>query len=935
MNKLKYIYALALALFLFPSCQDELLVDNKTKQVEVKEKVDEIPYIPGQAYVKMVKGGDDFVDKAVQSSIKMFNTLTKSSSIRVERVFDLGGKYGPALKREGLDRWYKVYFEPELKVEDVVKELSKERKIEIAHGGLKVIQTKYTYTPCPEAQTRWGNQGYPDVNHGYNKFQHTDPLLKKQWHYQNDGMQPGFSYGSDINLFKAWDKTTGDKRVVVAIIDSGIDVEHPDLAGSMWTDEEGHHGKNFLHDTYIISTGFHGTHVGGTIGARNNNDLGVAGIAGGDGTSESGVRLMSCQIFGPDEKDGSAQSATPDQIAKAFVWAAENGAVVANCSWGYPWIEEEQVNAENYKQIYAKSSKIIQESMEFFVKYAGNDKDGNQEPNSLMSGGVIFFASGNDGARDIEIIPASSPSVIAVGAFDTEYRVTSYTNTGNWVNILAPGGDVNNNMNKGILSTVPLSFKDIKIGITWGENFLYPGDTYYAYANGTSMATPHVTGIAALMVSFLGKQGFTNKELKKRLLNAVKNKNYEAINNDANLKGKIGVGYVDAEYALMDPEKKAPEKVKDLEAYNVEYYDASLKWKVPVDEDANSKVAFGFKIYLSKEKNSKLDKPYVIVRTFEKQQGELLSYDFKKLESDVEYYVTIKAFDRYDNESDMITTSFTTKLNHAPKFKNPLDIISILNTEPFYRYTYVVEDKDKDQTWDYSTSELPKGVRLERDGNNLTLVIVTGDVPTGSHLVEIYLHDNLGGESVEPVKFAVVEHNSPEVVNKMSDLIISKSDKPVKLNVSEVFISSTKIKDCTYSVSSNDKSIVKVEIDGETLKVIPQEVGSATVILTINDGIKKVSTTFQVQVTKDNESEIVALYPIPAYSYVKVLVHTGVESININVISIRGESLIKKTVKVNSKTSEAMLSVDKLSPGIYNLIVKLGNKTSKRTFIKN
>lgn len=85
-------------------------------------------------------------------------------------------------------------------------------------------------------------------------------------------------------------------------MDSGIDVEHPDLKEAMWSDGNGNHGYNFFAESNTLNAGYHGTHVAGTVGARSNNGIGVSGVAGGDGSKDSGVRLMSCQIFGPNKK---------------------------------------------------------------------------------------------------------------------------------------------------------------------------------------------------------------------------------------------------------------------------------------------------------------------------------------------------------------------------------------------------------------------------------------------------------------------------------------------------------------------------------------------------------------------------------------------------------------------------------------------------------
>lgn len=151
-----------------------------------------------------------------------------------------------------------------------------------------------------------------------------DEYLKYQWHYKNTG-DKSFSAtavaGADIDVFPVWEKlTTGDRDIIVAVVDEGVCYSHEDLAANMWTndkeipgngiDDDGNgyiddvHGYNFVDDGDISwtksgDTG-HGTFCAGTIAAVNNNGKGVSGIAGGSGNGD-GCRIMSCQIFSGNE----------------------------------------------------------------------------------------------------------------------------------------------------------------------------------------------------------------------------------------------------------------------------------------------------------------------------------------------------------------------------------------------------------------------------------------------------------------------------------------------------------------------------------------------------------------------------------------------------------------------------------------------------------
>jgi serine protease len=155
-------------------------------------------------------------------------------------------------------------------------------------------------------------------------FPFNDPFFSKQWHLYNDGsLSNEFIAGADINVTDVWKYyTTGSNRVVVAIVDTGVDISHPDLVNNLWVneaelngiegvDDDGNgivddiYGANFINYTGTIRVEEHGTHVSGIVAATNNNGMGVCGVAGGNG-SEEGVRLMICQIMDSYNNIGDA-----------------------------------------------------------------------------------------------------------------------------------------------------------------------------------------------------------------------------------------------------------------------------------------------------------------------------------------------------------------------------------------------------------------------------------------------------------------------------------------------------------------------------------------------------------------------------------------------------------------------------------------------------
>ena len=455
--------------------------------------------IPGTVIVQLSDAMIDAVESAgspVMTKSAGLNRLSEQLEITsIERVFPDAGRFEARHREAGLHRWYRIEYAgsaPSTKAAEGLDDLEGVLAVEVPH---RIAPRSFKYF--------------------------NDPYSWYQWNFYNDGsLDAGFRKGSDINVVPVWDNyTTGSKDVIVAVIDSGIDSEHEDLAGVVIpAGPEG--SKNFVsvHDEYEIEPMMHGTHVGGVIGAINNNGIGVCGIAGGnDGTG--GVRLLSCAIFasGTDGKqvDGSG--------ADALVWAADHGAVIANNSWGYEYDEESQ--ARTAAASFASNPSSLKSAIDYFIDYAGMDENGNQT--GPMKGGVVLFASGNKGWQ--YDVPAMYERVVAVGAIQHDNSMAPYSTYGDWVDILAPGGG-ERKTEQLILSTSPGS---------------------YVWAAGTSMACPHAAGVAALLVSHFGGPGFTNDQLMERLL-------FSSKLNVIDTKGKpVGGGRLDA-YAAFTYKGRVP-----------------------------------------------------------------------------------------------------------------------------------------------------------------------------------------------------------------------------------------------------------------------------------------------------------------------------------------------------------------------------------------
>lgn len=457
----------------------------------------------------------------------------------MERVFEDNG-CAERTRKAGLDLWYTVRFEGDAK--------------QIAEDFGRVPGVTCVETPMQikmiDPQPIEGGMNYPvplavspkamPADYPFN-----DPMFAEQWPLYNDGtINPSARAGADINVLQAWNRTAGRNDVIVAVVDEGVQYNHPDLAANMWSGI----GRNFCRattDPAKITWGRgHGTHVAGTIAAVNNNGIGISGIAGGTGSGD-GVKIMSCQIFHPQS---GLEDATSTQTAEAIKYAADNGAVICQNSWGY-------TSGTYTESGWIAADRAMKEAIDYFIQYAGMSPDGETQTGP-MAGGLVIFAAGNDSSGRPSY-PAAYAPCISVAAITCTYDAAWYTNYGSTIDINAPGGGGWSSaplmsLDKGYnLSTIPTDLKNGQVfqymnasGKMENEKIDYVSSTPgYGYMQGTSMACPHVSGVAALIVSQFGAPGFTAEQAKEMLLSTTRNVDafqgqiYDGISSYA---GKIG-----------------------------------------------------------------------------------------------------------------------------------------------------------------------------------------------------------------------------------------------------------------------------------------------------------------------------------------------------------------------------------------------------------
>ena len=481
----------------------------------------EMSDILDQAQLSKTRSG-----KATRSGIPSTDeVLAILGSYSFERVFPVDANTEARTRQAGLHLWYTVKFDKgtDLKAAaERLKQLGEISKVQ-TNGRIKraySTDTKRIYLSDKALQqkaTRAAAEGEPN-----------DPGFAYQWHYRNLGAgnygfenlndnNAGAEAGCDVNALEAWKTCSGDPSIIVAVLDEGVMYTHPDLAPNMWcnpgettqgakTDADGNgyegdlHGYNFVEDSGNISwsdandTG-HGTHVAGTIAAANNNGIGVCGVAGGDGTPDSGVKIMSCQVF------SGQNSVTLAGEARAIKYAADNGAVILQCSWGYNSSESSElqgyVPGPATEKEWAETYPLEKEALDYFINNAGS-------PNGIIDGGIPVFAAGNEYAPN-PAFPGAYSKCVCVASLAADYTPACYTDYGQLVTLSAPGGDLEYYGKIGEAEDEYWAETAEQKGAVL-STMIKNGKPAYGYMEGTSMACPHVSGVAALGLSYAAKQ---------------------------------------------------------------------------------------------------------------------------------------------------------------------------------------------------------------------------------------------------------------------------------------------------------------------------------------------------------------------------------------------------------------------------------------------
>jgi parallel beta-helix repeat protein len=380
-------------------------------------------YVPGEIIVKLKDEVSHQIDiKNLESS--PFFGVSALDSLNTRYGLQSIEKASKTTRVSCLDSVYTLKFSEDVDVLSLVAQYQNNPAIEYA-------EPNYIYHVCE----------VPD-----------DPYFSYQWALNNTG-QTGGTPDADIDAPDAWNITTGDAGIVIAVIDTGVDYTHSDLMDNIWVnsleilDGEDNDSNGYIDD--VIGWNFyddsndplddygHGTHCAGIISARGNNSYGITGVT------------WNCSIMPLKALDSDGSGYETD-LAEAIYYAADNHADIISMSWGG-----------------SGDSTLIHTA----INYAASQ-------------GVVLVAAAGNSNTNVKSYPAAYDNVIAVAATNSDDEKASFSNWGSWVDIAAPGYE--------IYSTMPT------YEVTMND-FGYNQD--YDYASGTSMACPFVAGLSGLILS--------------------------------------------------------------------------------------------------------------------------------------------------------------------------------------------------------------------------------------------------------------------------------------------------------------------------------------------------------------------------------------------------------------------------------------------------
>ena len=803
----------------------------------------------------------------------------------VKTAFMIGGKFESRQRAAGLHRWFKVCYDDSVPVSKAAGDAVAVPGVEFAEPVMKI----------KKMSVEMNDVGY-----------------ERQWHYHNTG-QYGFTPGIDIKLQEAWDTygVFGSSDVIVAVADQGVEYSHEDLNGNMWVneaelngepgvDDDGNgyvddvYGYNFVRGNSTIHPEAHGTHVAGTIAAVNNNSIGVCGVAGGK-YPEKGVRLMALQLLEEGEQYGG-------DTYLAFQYAAENGACIINNSWGYQSSD-------------ATLTEVDKTAIDYFVENAGMDENGNQV--GPMKGGLVVFAAGNFASETG--YPAQYDKTLAVAAVGPTGKYTYYTNYGDWVDICAPGGDEFINGDYGQVLSLALSDQ-------------------YGYNRGTSMACPHVTGVAALVLSTkTPEDGFTADNLFKLLVNTADPSIYEY---NMNRSGMLGSGMLDAVAALAAAqETPAASPVTEFDA---ESEGNTITLTVEVPENASYFYVYYDNREFTADNLEAADKLEFRIEDLDQASDGRRTMTIDGLKFNTPYWCTVVSANIIGEESAAPDPVFiTTKANRAPVITPDQTGDIVLKASGTVVRTFTITEPDGQpltREFDGVRDDIVELVSLSERSVQLTINAVYSD--PGDYVCSITARDNTGEESgvtTLKIPYTILPNNGPEFVQG-KEIALESVGSTYVFNPYDCFYDKDN-DSFTFTYTMTDDSIVSyAEQENGLVEFTALKQGSVRIAITATDP-KGAAAAGGITVSvigsgpaADGEVGM-DIYPNPARDFVKVrTAASGVYDVIVNTTS--GSTVYSASAAI-SLDQPHEVDLSGIAPGTYSLVLrKDGKDVASGTFVR-
>ena len=806
--------------------------------------------------------------------LRLFKSLSQQGVVKMRRLFPNAGKFEERTRAEGLHKWYVLDYEEGHSMTKASDGLMFEG-VEIVEYCPKIeIIDNPQVVEVVDIATKASSSGVFD-----------DPMLDQQWHYYNNGKVSSSVSGCDINVVPVWKNYSTYYKykddIIVAIVDGGIDYKHEDLIDNMWRNPdktgENVYGYNFVTNSFVVTPHDHGTHVAGTVAAVNNNGIGVCGVAGGDKKKKiKGAKLMSCQIF-EGKNSGSG--------AEAIKWGADHGAVISQNSWGYPTLDA--------------TPSSVKSAVDYFEKYAGLDENGRQV--GPMKGGLVIFAAGNEGKNTSSSDYEKILSVTSVGA---DYKRAYYTCYGSWADVIAPGGDAKKGNQ--VLSTVP--------------------GNKYGKMQGTSMACPHVSGLAALALARFGSDGYTAAALRKQIEDNVTDIS------SFNVGYELGKGLINAYKTVGASGGKAPEVPTGL-AVSAQSNNISFSVKVPRDSDDGVPSAV-YVYYSTEDFTSTKNKSFGMFYVEDLKAGDELSGTISGVEFETKYYLAAVAGDLAGNKSSLSSrVTVTTGPNSAPVLKtsSPLDI-KIKAHELASADFEIVEPDGHFYLIDLEPGS--EGARLDTLVRDMPKIRLTPSlIPEGKYTATLTVTDIYGMATHETYLYEVLPNHAPVVAKPFENIIFNSKAAQVKEFVATDYFADEDGEALSYTFEFSHPDVANMTYSGGKFQITSMNYGVSD-IKVIGTDVRGETVSQSLKVLVRSDSKPLSLYPSPVIDKMTIRVGSDVEHMTVRVISALGSVVYEDEFTAVSPFSAITVDLSHLVPGTYTAQVNMDGVEYKQQIVK-